>query len=444
MKPQVLVVDDKIKVCESLAQNFRQLGYECHAATSSGEAIHTFLDHKINTVILDIRLGNDDGIELLKQLQNLNGKVPVIMITAYGTIESAVESIKLGAFDFLQKPINFDKLVKVVENAIRMNVLEEENHRLKRKLFDFSSRLVTQNREMIELCRKAKQLAATELPILICGESGTGKELLADFIHSHSAQSCNEIIKINCSAFAESLLDNELFGHEKGAYTGADSTFRGVFERANNGTLFLDEIGDMPLPIQSKILRTLQNKEIRRVGGNNTIRISVRFIAATNKNLQQLIAEGRFRDDLFYRLNAATLTIPPLRERREDIPLLTRHFLNDFRAPSSDRPKTLAREVLGIFLDCDWPGNIRELKNTLQYAATVSLKDTIDICDLPPGFNHTSNEGAPQNIREKMERDLIVSMLARTGYNKKRAAELLGMSRKTLYNKLERYGILCP
>ena len=439
-----MIVDDKIKVCESLAQNFEQLGYICHSATNISEAINTYLNQKIDVVILDIKLGDEDGIEALKQLRSLNDKVPVIMITAYGTIETAVESIKLGAFDYLQKPINFDKLVKVVANTIRLKVLDEENNKLRRKLIDFLPPLISHNKEMIEICRKAKQLAATDLPILICGESGTGKELLADFIHSYSPRSCNEIVKINCSAFAESLFDNELFGHEKGAYTGADSNFKGVFEQAHNGTLFLDEIGDMPLPIQSKILRALQNMEIRRVGGKNTIKVNMRFIAATNTNLQHLIEEKKFREELLYRLNAATLTIPPLRERKEDISLLVAHFLNDFPSINSNKPKTLSDEVLQIFLNHEWPGNIRELKNTLQYAAAISLKDSIDRSDLPPGFNHDGRKVRTENVREKLEKDLIVSMLSRAKYNKKKAAELLNMSRKTLYNKLQKYGILHP
>ena len=441
MEYEILIVDDKIKVCESLAQNFRELGYISHSATHSTEAIRLYLNQKISAVILDVKLGEENGIDVLKQLMALNSRVPIIMITAYATIETAVESIKLGAFDYLQKPINFDKLETVVKNAIRMKQLEEENLKFRSRLSDFSSRLVTQSSEMHELCRKAKQLAATDLPILICGESGTGKELLADFIHSCSRQSCNKIVKINCSAFAESLQDNELFGHDKGAYTGADSTYQGVFERAHNSTLFLDEIGDMPLSIQAKILRTLQDKELRRVGGKASIKMNVRFIAATNKNLQVLMAEQKIREDLFYRLNAATLTIPPLRQRREDIPPLVAHFLNDFQSNDPKKPKLLSEGVMKFFINYDWPGNVRELKNALQYAAAISLKDSIDIGDLPPGFINQETSEKSENIRDKMEKELILSILQKAEYNKKRAAELLNMSRKTLYNKLDKYGI---
>jgi two-component system response regulator AtoC len=441
MEQEILIIDDNIKVCASLAQNFRELGYIGLSAINSTEAVRLYLNQKISAVILDVKLGGENGIDVLKQLMALNSKVPIIMITAYATIETAVESIKLGAFDYLQKPINFDKLETVVKNAIRMKQLEEENLKFRSRLSDFSSRLVTQSNEMRELCRKAKQLAATDLPILICGESGTGKELLADFIHSCSRQSCNKIVKINCSAFAESLLDNELFGHDKGAYTGADSTYQGVFERAHNSTLFLDEIGDMPLSIQAKILRTLQDKELRRVGGKAAIKMNVRFIAATNKNLQVLIAEQSFREDLLYRLNAATLTIPPLRQRREDIPLLVVHFLKDFQSNDSKKTKLVSERVMKFFLNYDWPGNVRELKNALHYAAAISLKDSIDIGDLPPGFINQESSESSENIRYKMEKELILNILQKAEYNKKRAAELLNMSRKTLYNKIEKYGI---
>jgi DNA-binding NtrC family response regulator len=439
-KAEILIVDDKLRLCQSLAQNFRQLGYHTHTATNAAKAFNTYRNRKIDVVILDIRLGEEDGIEVLRQLRSLNDSVPVIMITAYGTIETAVQSMKLGALEFLQKPINFDKLVEVIERTTKARFSTDEEEKPRGKLIASLSPLVSCDDAMRAVCKKARQLADTELPILICGESGTGKELLADFIHSSSSRSSHRIVKINCSAFAESLLDNELFGHEKGAYTGADSTFRGVFERADNGTLFLDEIGDMPVAIQSKILRALQNMEIHRVGGKDTIKVNVRFIAATNRNLQQLIGERVFREDLLYRLNAATLRIPPLRERKEDIPLLVDHFLREFPSPRSQKKKRVSDEAMHVLIRHDWPGNIRELKNTLQYAAAVSLGDSIEIGDLPPGFVQ-DGWTVTANIREKIERDLIVSMLVRTRQNKKKTAELLKMSRKTLYNKLQKYGI---
>lgn len=441
MNRDILIVDDKIRVCESLGQNFEQLGYTCQFATNGSEAIGKFLNEYFSAVILDIKLGDENGIDVLKSLVGLDSKVPVIMITAFATIETAVESIKIGAYDYLQKPINFDRLVKVVENAMRLKELQEENLKFRNMLSDFSTRLITKNKTMLDLCRKAKQLAATDLPVLICGESGTGKELLADFIHSYSVQPCNPIVKVNCSAFAESLLENELFGHDRGAYTGADATFKGVFERADGGTLFLDEIGDMPLSIQSKILRTLQDKEIRRLGGKDNIKVNVRFIAATNKDLGDLMNENRFREDLFYRLNAATLAVPPLRERKNDIPLLVSHFLQEFRPGNSHKPKFVSDRLMRMLFGHDWPGNIRELKNTLNYSAAIALDECIDIGDLPLGFVEHEPMDATENIREKMEKELILNTLRKSGNNKKRTAELLKISRKTLYNKLEKYEI---
>jgi DNA-binding NtrC family response regulator len=442
MERQLLIVDDKVRLCESLEQNFRQLHYGCFCATNARDAIGLFLDQDVSAVILDVKLGDESGIDVLKELMALNVKVPVIMITAFATIETAVESIKLGAFDYLQKPINFNKLARVVENAIRIKDLEEENLKLRSKLSDFSSKLVTRSRDMIALCRKAQQLALTDLPVLICGESGTGKELLADFIHASSSQSCNQIVKINCSAFAESLLDNELFGHERGAFTGAESTFQGVFERAHTSSLFLDEIGDMPLAIQSKILRTLQDQEFRRVGGRITIKVKVRFIAATNKDLHQMIEQQQFRADLLYRLNAATLTIPPLRERKEDIPLLVNHFLQEFADQQGNRVKRASPELMDLLLGSEWPGNVRELRNTLHYAAATTSGDVITLSNLPPGFIQRSPDAPPLvGIRERTERDLILNTLKLANHNKKKAAEILRLSRKTLYNKLEKYGI---
>jgi transcriptional regulator with PAS, ATPase and Fis domain len=296
---------------------------------------------------------------------------------------------------------------------------------------------------MLKLCGKAKKLAITNLPILITGENGTGKEVVADFIHRHSARHLQKIVKINCAAFPETLLDNELFGHEKGAYTGADMAFKGVFERAHESSLFLDEIGDMPLTIQAKILRTLQHHEIRRIGGEDTITVDVRFIAATNRRLKELIESRKFREDLFYRLNAAILHLPPLRERKEDIPLLAEHFLSEYAGANAGTAKELSEEVLETFFEYHWPGNVRELKNALNYAAAISSGSVIGRDDLPPHFAPISpQEAISENIREDTEKTLILKALHKVNYNKTKAADLLKMSRKTLYNKLEKYGIV--
>ena len=438
----ILIVDDNTKLCRSLSRNFTQYDYTCSSAQDMSSALRIFLDEEIDLVLLDVRLGEENGLDLLQQLAELNNNLPVIMITAFATVEAAVQSIKFGAFDYIQKPINFKKLLKIVENALQLQVLKDENEKLKHRLHELSTPIISNNPEILKLCRKAKKLAPTELPILIYGESGTGKELIADYIHGNSNRSSSEIVKINCSAFPESLLDNELFGHEKGAYTGADSAYKGVFERAHRCTLFLDEIGDMPLAIQAKILRTIQNCEIRRLGGKEKISVDIRFLAATNKDLESLIHKQNFRHDLFYRLNAATLYVPPLRERKDDIPLLADYFLREFGRIKGVDAIVLDERVLSHLLEYDWPGNIRELKNTINYAATVSTDARITLDDLPPRFvqDTVGGESTP-NVRERVERELIISVLRKTNHNKTKTAQLLNMSRKTLYNKMTRYEI---
>jgi two-component system response regulator AtoC len=438
----ILIVDDNVKLCHSLSRNFTQYEYTCYTAYDTSSALRIYLDEEIDLVLLDVRLGEENGLDLMQQLRELNHDLPVIMITAFATVEAAVQSIKFGAFDYIQKPINFKKLLKIVENALQLLVLKNENDRLKNRLHELSTPIISNNPEMLKLHRKAQKLAPTELPILIYGESGTGKELIADYIHRNSNRSSSEIVKINCSAFPESLLDNELFGHEKGAYTGADSAYKGVFERAHRCTLFLDEIGDMPLSIQAKILRTIQNGEIRRLGGKHKISVDIRFLAATNKELESLIHKHNFRSDLFYRLNAATLYLPPLRERKDDIPLLADFFLKEFGRINGINTVVLDERVLTHLLEYDWPGNIRELKNTINYAATVSTDERITLDDLPPRFvSNTTGRASDINVRERVERELIVSMLRKTNQNKTKAAQLLNMSRKTLYNKMTRYEI---
>ena len=432
----LLIIDDKVKLCRSLARNFEHVGFTTSIATTGQEAVTRFSAARMDAVLLDIMLGEESGIDILTKLLAVDKNVPVIMITGYASVDSAVQSLKLGAFDYVKKPLDFEELLKTVEKACEFSRLREENSKLRSRLKELSATIVTRDARMGALIRKVEKLAATDLPLLICGESGTGKEVLADYAHSASARSAAAMVKINCVAFPETLLDNELFGHEKGAYTGADAVFKGLFEKADGSTLFLDEIGDMPLGIQAKILRTLQNNEIRRLGGNDTIRVNVRFIAATNKDLAELIRKGQFREDLFYRLNAAVLSIPSLRERRDDIPLLVEHFLRGYPAR-----KDVTAEVMEKFLPYDWPGNVRELKNVVNYAAAMSSGDSIGIEDLPVHFLEGTRAAAGGNIREDMERALILKVLQSTKYNRSKTAELLTMSRKTLYTKMAKYGL---
>jgi DNA-binding NtrC family response regulator len=296
---------------------------------------------------------------------------------------------------------------------------------------------------MRKVVEQVGKLAATEIPILVTGENGTGKELVADALHEGSARGPGRMVKVNCAAFPESLLDNELFGHERGAYTGADTAYKGVFEQAQGGTLFLDEVGDMPASIQAKLLRTLQNREIRRIGGSGTLAVDVRFIAATNRAVEDLLGAGHFREDIFYRLSGAVVAVPPLRYRHEDIPELGRIFVEEYCLQAGMQPKSLSQRIVDVFLGHPWPGNVRELKNAVSYACAVCPGGEIGTEDLPPSFAAAAApaRGGELNVREKAEKELIVRALQQSAWNKKAAADALSMSRRTLYNKIARYGI---
>jgi DNA-binding NtrC family response regulator len=446
MKGKILIVDDNVKWCKSLALNFTQRGYSTCHATNRVEAISLLSTQLVHVVLLDIMLGEENGVELLGELLLLRKDLPVVMITGFGSIDTAVDSIKLGAFDYITKPVDFEKLLRIVENAISRSTLSQNRKAAPEGADTPPCRLITQHPRMLALCEKARKFAGTDLPILIVGENGTGKEIIADFIHAHSSRNTQPMLKINCASFPEALLDNELFGHEKGAYTGADSVFKGVFERAHHSSLFLDEIGDMPLTIQAKILRTLQNREIRRLGGQHTVYVDVRFLAATNKDVRDLMQRSVFREDLFYRLNVATIRVPALRERKDDIQLLADYFLSEYAQSHDTVARSFSKTVMTNLQHYEWPGNVRELRNTINYAATVATRPQIVIDDLPPHFRNHSSETIDKsdNVRERMERNLILEMLEQVNYNKKKAAELLHISRKTLYNKLEKYDITLP
>ncbi len=443
MKPTILLIDDNIKILESLADLLVPLGFKTLSATNTREAVSRLAEDRIDVVLLDVRLGDENGIDCFRELRRVDDQLPVIIITGYATVDNAVEAMKLGAFDYFKKPLDFERLIKVIENAAKLRTLASENRQLKAHISRNSVRYTSG--KMRELLDKASLLAETELPILVLGENGTGKEMIADLVHDRSRRSGKEFHKINCAAFPESLLDNELFGHDKGSYTGAVSDFKGVFERANGGTLFLDEIGDMPLTIQAKILRVLQNNEIRRIGGRETLSVNVRFIAATNKDLSGLIRNGLFREDLYYRLNAATISVPPLRERKEDLLLLCDYFLDEFELENGPPRKALSPEVVSLFTSYRWPGNVRELRNTIMYIAAVCRDRIITPKVLPPIFSATRDAGRidkPESSRlQDLERQAIAEAFRETGGNKKQTAERLGMSRNTLYRKLREYGI---
>ncbi|MDC7226056.1 MAG: sigma-54 dependent transcriptional regulator [Spirochaetales bacterium] len=443
MKYNILIVDDIEKLCKIIVQDLELLGYRGMYATNSSTALEIFSSENIHVVLLDLKLGKEDGIEVLGKMKKLKPNVPVFMITGHGSISNAVTAIKSGAYDYIQKPVDFERLKISIQNAIDHTCLKDENLQLKKLLEEKRGiPIVTIDPQMQALLERLKKFAATDYPIFIEGESGSGKELIAEYIHLNSVRKENELFKINCAAFSETLLDDELFGHYKGAFTGADADFKGVFERANNSTLFLDEIGDMTPTIQAKILRTLQNKEVRRLGGKKNILVDVRFIAATNKNIKALTEQGSFREDLYFRLNTVMVSIPPLRKRPGDIKLLCSHFLKKSSMQSGSDEKEVAAEVEEFFSRYPWPGNIRELQNVINYCNTVNNSGMINMSDLPNYLINTPQEPfISKEQRLTDESKIILDALAACNYNKSRAAEYLKISRKTLYNKMEKYEI---
>lgn len=441
----VLIIDDKEKLCTILVKDFQLAGYKAAYALNSMKALQSLSEQNPDVILLDLRLGDESGLDLLKTIKAKYPDLPVIMVTGYGSIDTAVTAVKLGAWDYIQKPASFIKIQRTVTNAANQKKLKTENSQLKSRISrENQSEIISRNMKMAEILGKLKKLAGRDFPILITGESGTGKELFAEFIHNHSGRRHHELLKINCAAIANNLLDNELFGHEKGAYTGADSAYKGIFERADGGSLFLDELGDMPLETQAKILRALQNQEVRRLGGKGTIKVDVRIIAATNKNIQNMVEIGDFREDLFYRLNLAEISIPPLKDRKEDISLLAGIFLEELSQNWGTQAMSVSREVLNLLDNYDWPGNIRELKNVIHYMATVSGDSVIGLHDLPQRLlasSSTDFTGGSFNPRHDLEEKMIRETLLICKFNKKQTAEKLKMSRKTLYNKMAKYGI---
>ncbi len=435
MKYRLFIIDDKENICIGLKKNFEKNGYQAEYALSSKSVFHRIIKFNPHCILLDLMLGDENGIEVLKKLKKMIPSVPVIIITGFGTVVSAVDAMKYGAYDYIQKPIKYDQLYNTVKSSILNNFKSIDK---KTSEDSFETRIITQNPRMLEIISRIEKIGPTNLPVLILGENGVGKENIAEKLHFHSPRKENRILKINCAAFQENLLDNELFGHERGAFTGADRQYKGVFERADNSSLFLDEIGDMSLDIQAKILRTLQNNEIRRLGGDEIIKINTRFIAATNKNIQQMMHNNTFREDLYFRLNTVIFEIPPLRERREDIPLLITHFIE-----ISDNSISIDKEVIKLLCKYHWPGNIRELKNVIEYASAVCTDNNIKISDLPHNLYSLKNSNFNPSPIANVEYNTIFNSLRKNKFNKKRTAEELGISRKTLYNKIDKYKIPC-
>jgi len=443
--PVVLVVEDDRSTLAGLCAALGDSGYEVVGAASGEEAMARLDLSPVDVVVSDVMMGRVSGIDLLSHVQEHYPDTAVILLTAFGTIESAVEAMRRGAYDYLTKPINLDKLELLVERACGRQGLMRENRELRQQLRrQFSvSGIIGQSRSIRQILQQVEQIAPTGASVLIQGESGTGKELVATAIHHHSGpRSEGPLVKVNCVALAESLIESELFGHERGAFTGAHRMRKGRFELASGGTLFLDEVGDLSVATQLKLLRAIQEREIERVGGQTPIPVDVRLIAATNRNLEQAMSDGAFREELYYRLKVVTIQIPPLRERPEDIRPLLEYYLGLFCKEHNKRIHGFTERAIGRLSRQSWPGNVRELRNCVESLVVTVRGDEIDQRDLP------SIEGEPRALEmplgrsmEQVERQYLLRTLEMLGNNKARAAQVLGISKKTLYRRLHEYGV---
>ncbi|MDR3201076.1 MAG: sigma-54 dependent transcriptional regulator [Spirochaetales bacterium] len=447
MKFNILIVDDEKNIREGLGQALEMEGYAIFLAADGEKALHIFGEEEIDLVITDLKMPNLSGGELLRSIAADQPTVPVIILTGHGTIETAVDAMRDGAYDFLTKPVNLDHLALLVKRALANRSMALQYRAMQSELEKKRgfANIIGASPQLRRIFDVVEQVASTRAAVLITGESGTGKELIADAIHNLSNRKDKAFIKVHCAALAESLLESELFGHEKGAFTGALSRKRGRFELAQLGTIFLDEIGEINPAVQVKILRVLQEKKFERVGGEETIEVDARVIAATNRDLKKEIAEGRFREDLFYRLNVVNIHLPPLRERKEDIPLLAAAFLKEFSVENGKHIEGIEPKALSALYAYSWPGNIRELRNCMESSVVLCKSQTIGLEDLPPTVGD-SNEGNSIKISlgtnmADAEKAIIMGTLGHLRGNKSRAAEVLGIGRKTLHRKLKEYGM---
>jgi two-component system nitrogen regulation response regulator NtrX len=450
----ILIVDDEQSIQTSLAGILQDEGYQTSSVSDGETALKLIEDEAPDLILLDIWMPGMDGINVLKKIRAPGESMQVIMMSGHATIETAVTATKLGAHDFIEKPISVEKLLVCIQNALKVNQLVEENKKLRARVArDYE--IIGTSAPIKELKHQIRIAAPTSGWVLITGENGTGKELVARAIHRQSRRTGKPFIEVNCAAIPEDLIESELFGHEKGAFTGATSKRKGKFDQAHEGTLFLDEIGDMSLKTQAKVLRILQERKFERVGGEKTIEVDVRVVAATNKNLEQEMKEGTFREDLYYRLNVLPFHVAPLRERHQDIPMLAHHFLSSYCLKENVEEKQLSDEVLKALSAYNWPGNVRELKNIIERLAIMTQNDLIDVSALPTEIRtadeNKETEQAEHNIcanysdlkeaREYFEREFIRSKLQENNWNVSKTAEEIGLERSNLHRKIKNYAI---
>ena len=441
-KVKILVVDDEAIVRESLSDWLQDAGYQVFTAEDGYKALEVIERERPGIMIADLVMPGMDGIELMKRAKERQPRIEVIIITAYASIPTAITAMKEGAYDYIEKPFCPERAQSVVEKLSQYRELVEENISLRQRLEDHYrfENIIAKSSKMQRLIELIKVVGKSNATVLITGESGTGKELVARAIHSQSDRHNKPFIAVSCAALPESLLESELFGHEKGSFTGAYTQKKGKFEFANGGTLFLDEIGEMSANIQVHLLRILEEKEFTRVGGNEPIRVNVRVISATNKDLRKAIEEQEFREDLYYRLNVVNIELPPLRERKEDVPLLAEHFLHKFASENRKEIAGFTPDAMEFLLDYDWPGNVRELENAIERAVILAKGSLITIDDWPQrGMSPSYSTPRGKRLKE-VEKDHILNTLRETGENYSKAARILGISRMTLYNKAREYG----
>jgi len=442
-KVKILVVDDEAIVRESLHDWLTDSGYQVFTAENGPKALEIIESERLGIVIADLVMPGVDGIELMKRAKENQPNIEVIIITAYGSIPTAIAAMKEGAYDYIEKPFCPERAELLVKKLAEHQELVEENLSLRQRLEDHYrfENIIAKSSKMQRVIEVIKIVAKSNATVLITGESGTGKELVVRAIHSQSHRQGKPFVAVSCAALPESLLESELFGHEKGSFTGAYAQKKGKFEFANRGTLFLDEVGEMSANIQVHLLRVLEEKEFTRVGGNEPIKVDVRVISATNKDLKRAIATGEFREDLYYRLNVVTIELPPLRERKEDVPLLAQHFLNKFALENQKEITGFSPEATEFLLGYDWPGNVRELENAIERAVILAKDSLITVADLPQE-NISLARSAPIGKKLKeAEKNHILNVLSETGGNYSEAARALGISRMTLYNKAREYGL---
>ena len=454
MKARILVVDDEAEIRRSVRMILEYEGHDVQEASSGPEALALVQREAPDLVFLDIKMPGMDGLEVLQKMREVNEALPIVIISGHATVSTAVEATKLGAFDFIEKPLSSERVLVTIRNALDQTRLVDENRSLKRAV-EARHQMVGESPALRHIWEAIRRAAPTNATVLLLGESGVGKELVARAIHRNSLRSRERFVQVNCAAIPEELIESELFGHEKGSFTGATEKQIGKFEQADRGTIFLDEVGDMSAKTQAKVLRVLQEGEVERLGSARTIKVDVRVIAATNKDLEAEIEKGNFREDLYFRLSVIPIRVPPLRDRREDIPVLVRHFVDVFSRENNRRPHRLTPAALDYLQRARWKGNVRELKNTVERLLIMTPGDSIDVDDLrevvrmeaPKNANSPAAEaekerpGTLREFKESAEREFLVQKLRENGWNISKTAEVIGTPRSNLYKKLEQYAI---